>query len=232
MSRRVIALGAVTGFRAEAACLRGLDVRVACSGGRPAQARQATETMVREGARALLSFGLAGGLVTELHPGDLLLPEVVLSPERGRLPIDATWRQRMHRLLEDGGLAPQSGMLAGSHRLVATPAAKRALSEATGAVAVDMESHVLAEVAAAAGLPFLVLRAIADPSDQAIPVTARDALAPDGRIRVGAVLRGLVHHPDELLPLLRLGRHSAKGLATLRRAVLLGDSRLGLEHAR
>ena len=72
----------------------------------------------------------------------------------------------------------------GSERIVATAADKRALFEATGAQAVDMESHEVAAVAAAAGLPFLVIRALADPYDQVIPQVAREALRPDGRVRL------------------------------------------------
>ena len=45
-----------------------------------------------------------------------------------------------------------------------TPAEKRALGIATGAIAVDTESHVVAAFAAAHGIPFAVFRVIADPA--------------------------------------------------------------------
>jgi adenosylhomocysteine nucleosidase len=84
-----------------------------------------------------------------------------------------------------------------------------------------MESHLVAEAASRAGLPFLVVRALADASSQEIPAAARHALGPDGAVRAAAVLAGLLRRPQDLAGLLRLGRDSARGLATLRRVAAL-----------
>jgi len=48
-------------------------------------------------------------------------------------------------------------------------AAKRALYLKTGALAVDMESHIVAGVAAAHGLPVAAIRVITDPALRAVP---------------------------------------------------------------
>ncbi len=69
-------------------------------------------------------------------------------------------------------------------------AAKATLRAASGALAIDMESAAVAEAAAEAGVPFLVLRVIADPADRAIPPVALHGVAPDGSRRPWAVLRG------------------------------------------
>jgi hypothetical protein len=92
-----------------------------------------------------------------------------------------------------------------------------------------MESHAVAEVAHAAGRPFLVLRAIADPADQALPRTTTVALGPGGEVRLLAVARALLERPAELPALLRLGRQSRRALAALRRVVLLAGPALVLE---
>jgi adenosylhomocysteine nucleosidase len=230
--RRKATIGVVTGLRVEARCLGGLDVHVACSGGSAERARSEAERLVADGATGLVSFGLAGGLAVQLRPGDLLLPEMV----RGAGPIsgsvDAVWRDRVHARLAAGGLEPKAGALVGSERIVPTAADKRALFEATGAEAVDMESHAVAAVAAAAGLPFLVIRALADAHDQVIPQVAREALRPDGRVRLRATLGGLIRQPGELLALLRLARQSARGLSTLRRAAALAGRRLSFDARR
>jgi adenosylhomocysteine nucleosidase len=222
-----ITVAAVAGFRAEARCLRGQDVRVAFSGGSAERARSEAERLVAEGGAALVSFGLAGGLAQGLRPGDLLLPETVCSARAGSWSVDPVWCQRMHARLARGGFEPKAGALAGSERIVATILDKRALFEEVGALAVDMESHAVAAVADEAKIPFLVLRAVADPADQVIPQVAREALRPDGRIRVRATFGGLFRGPGELIALLRLARQSALALASLSRGVRLAGPRLG-----
>jgi hypothetical protein len=90
-----------------------------------------------------------------------------------------------------------------------------------------MESHAVAAIASAAKIPFLVLRAIADPVDQALPQVAREALRPDGIIRIRATFGGLLREPGQLVALLRLARQSALALAALRRGVRLAGPGLG-----
>jgi adenosylhomocysteine nucleosidase len=222
-------VGAVVGLRAEARCLRRSDVRIAWSGGSAERARSEAARLVTEGAAALVSFGLAGGLAPDLRRGDLLLPDTVISPDGRSTPTNAGWRERVHARLAAGGLEPRVGAVLGSERIVATASDKRALFEATDAQAVDMESHEVAAVATAAGLPFLVMRALADPHDQVIPQVAREALRPDGRVRLRATLGGLIRQPGALIALLRLGRESAAALATLRRAAAAAGPRFGFD---
>jgi adenosylhomocysteine nucleosidase len=215
------AVGVVTGLRAEARCLRRLNVRVAFTGGSSERARAEAARLVSEGAAGLVSFGLAGGLAPELRAGDLLLPALVRAPDGLSVPTDPRWRERLAALFERGGLRARGGAIAGSERIVATVADKRALLEATGASAVDMESHEVAAVASTAGIPFLVIRAIADPQERVIPQAALEVLRPDGRVRLASVLGGVIREPRQLIALLRLGRDSAAALATLRRGALL-----------
>jgi adenosylhomocysteine nucleosidase len=222
-------IAVVTGLRAEARCLRGLSLRIACSGGSSERARTEATRLVTEGGVALVSFGLAGGLAPNLRPGDLLLPETVRLPDGRSVPTDQPWRERLRALFERGELRPTGGTLAGSDGVVATTADKQALREATGAVAVDMESHALAAVASTEGIPFLVVRAIADPHDQVVPQAALEALRPDGRVHVIATLGGVIRQPRQLIALIRLGRHTAAALATLRRGVPLGKPDLGYD---
>jgi adenosylhomocysteine nucleosidase len=215
--------GVVTGYQGEAACLAKDHVlaRVLCSGADAGRARDAAKRLLDEGAQGLISFGLAGALAPALQPGDLLLPETVILPDGRRLAADPTWRGRLAAILDDAGLGAGDAPIAGSDRLLATIDAKRALFEKSSAVAVDMESHAVAEVAATAGVPFVVVRAVADRSAQAIPRAAQGAIDANGEVRHLAVLRGLTRSPWEIGALISLGRSSARGLATLRRVAAL-----------
>jgi adenosylhomocysteine nucleosidase len=203
-------LGAVVGLRAEARLLAGAPVAVAIGGGSPGGARLAAQRLVAQGAGALLSFGLAGGLNPALPPGALLIPRGVI--ERGETYLcDAALLRRL------GG--PNREAIAASDRIAATAAEKRALFEASGADAVDLESGALAQVARQAGLPFAVLRAVADPAERALPPAALVALDPGGQIALRALLASLLKRPGQVAALLALAADAAKARATLRRAL-------------
>jgi adenosylhomocysteine nucleosidase len=208
-------------MRAEARCLAGLDVLIGCSGARPERARPEAARLVAGGAAGLVSFGLAGGLSPELAAGDLVLADMVMLPDRRLVVTDAAWRRRLAALLGAAGIPALEKPLAGSDRLLASVAAKAALRWSHAACAVDMESHALAVAAQRAGLPLLVVRAIADPSKRVIPEAAQGVLGPDGVPRVAALLGGLLRRPGDLPALLRLARDSSSGLATLRRVAAL-----------
>ncbi len=91
-----------------------------------------------------------------------------------------------------------------------------------------MESHAVAETAAHAGLPFVVIRAVADPFDQTLPRAASNAVGSDGEVRLRAVARALLEQPGELAALLRLAGQSGRALAALRRVALLVGPALDL----
>jgi adenosylhomocysteine nucleosidase len=90
-----------------------------------------------------------------------------------------------------------------------------------------MESHAVAAIARDAGVPFLVLRALADPFDQTVPQVAREALRPDGRIRIRATYGGLLRQPGQLIALFSLAWQSALALGALRRGARLAGAGLG-----
>jgi hypothetical protein len=195
-------LGVVVGYRAEARCLLGRDLRVLCSGVDPERARAAARHLCDEGVAGLVSFGLAGGLAAALAPGDLLLPKAVVLPDGGEIATEAAWRDRLAATLERAGLGTHDAPIAGSEIIVATGDAKHALAAQTG-------------------LPFLIVRAVADRSDQAIPLVARGAIDARGDIRHLALLGRLIGRPWEIGALLALGRSSGRGLATLSRVTAL-----------
>jgi adenosylhomocysteine nucleosidase len=214
-------LGVVVGYRAEARCLAGSGLQVLCSGVDPARARAAARRLVDEGVAGLVSFGLAGGLAADLASGDLLLPQAVILQGGGKISVEPAWHDRLAGMLERAGMRACSAPIAGSERIVATRDAKRDLLAVSGAVAVDMESHGVAEVASQAGLPFLVVRAVADRSDQAIPRAAQGAIDAHGDVRHLALIGALIGRPWEIGGLIALGRSSGRGLATLRRVAVL-----------
>jgi hopanoid-associated phosphorylase len=205
-------IGAVTGMQAEAALLPG--VRVVCSGGNAQRARELADRLLAEGADALLSFGIAGGLLEGLPPGSLVVASGVATGG-DLVACDAAWSRAMLACLPQA----REGVVAGVAEAVATPIAKRRLHESFRALAVDMESGAVAAACAAAGRPFAVLRAVADPVERAIPAAALVGLAPDGRTTALPVIAGLLRRPADLPGVIRLGLDTKAALRALRLAV-------------
>lgn len=150
----------------------------------------------------ILSCGIAGALAPSLRPGDVVIDGNVLLAERlGRALPHA------HR-----------GGIVGSDAITATAADKRILHERTGAIAVDMESHVAARVAVRKGLPFAALRVISDCADDDLPPAALVGMRPDGGMALGAVLASLAPNPRQLPALIRTGRQANQAFRNLAQA--------------
>lgn len=206
-------IGVVTGMLAEARLLNGLGHRVIATGGNAMATRAKTEEMVRDGVSALISFGIAGALDPSLKPGDLVIATDVVLPGGRRVNCDVAWQQRVQGKIVGSSL----GAVSGSSVAVATRAEKAALFHATGALAVDMESHHVAELAARHNLPLLIMRAVADTAMDDIPEAALVGLNEEGRPAIGAVLRSLLAKPWQLPALIRVALRSRAAMNALLR---------------
>ncbi len=218
-------LGVVTGLKAEADCLAAAGLAgVISAGGSARRAHEGALALADRGAGALLSFGIGGGLDPALAAGDLVVANAVIAPDGRRFATDPAWRERLGRLQISLNVAS----IAGSERMLHGPHAKAALRAATGAALVDMESHAVAAAAAARGLPFMAVRAVADPAGRAVPWCARVGLSADGRTRPLPVLARLCLHPWELPALIALARETARALESLRRLATEAADERGL----
>lgn len=214
-------IGVIVGLQAEAACLprdrERLLVRVA--GGRPDVAAAMAADLVDAGCAGLVSFGTAGGLDPAVAPGTLVVAEAVRLPGGGSITTDAPWRQRLLEGIGDQ-VPVAAGAVAAAHEPLLSPRLKHYCFLSTGALSVDLESGAVAETAAAKGVPFLVVRAVTDPADRAIPMWIADLVTPDGRTPISAVLRGLLKNLGDLKTLLHLRRDANAAFQVLRRGAL------------
>ena len=207
---------AITGLAAEARLAAGPGVVTLMAGGDPARLRSLLLARAEPDCRAVISVGIAGGLDPTLVPGDVIVATGVAAPDRRHAASTAV----AHRLAARLSRHPKRVImadLAGVDTAVVTPSEKRALRSATGALAVDMESHVAAAFAARHRLPFAAVRVICDPAHRALPVLISTALRPDGEVSFPAVLRSLCRRPMQLLAMPRLARDAAEGFRALRR---------------
>ena len=151
-------------------------------------ARKAGARAVRVGLRAalpfpegpLVSFGLAGALVSGLRPGTLLTAERLVD-ESGR----TLWEGSPLRI--DGA---RPAVICAVKEVADDPAERQALAERTGAVAVDMESGALA----ASGRLVGIVRAVSDTPEQAVGGLASAATL-DGGTNWRVVARSFATEP-------------------------------------
>jgi adenosylhomocysteine nucleosidase len=203
---------AVTGLAFEARIAAGPGITVVCGGGQ-LQLKRSIEAALRRKCRGILSFGIAGGLAPHLRPGACIIARNILY-DGGRYVSHHGWAEALMEAIGDsagrGGIPADIsfGDIAGSDTPLTSAKAKRSLHESTGAVAVDMESHVAARIAAEHRVPFAAFRVITDPSERALPPAALVATRPEGTIAVGAVLRSLIRRPAQVPTLFRIALDS------------------------
>ncbi|MBI5111421.1 MAG: phosphorylase [Rhodovulum sp.] len=212
----------VVGLAFEARIVADAGMRVICSGdGRNLAA--ALARAVDEDCRGLLSFGVAGGLDPALAPGTCVVATDILS-ETTTYMTDPEWVRHLAGTIPGAVCGPIAGVAAP----VADPAGKQALNQRTGALAVDMESHVVAAVGATHGLPVAAIRVITDPAARALPKAALAAMRSNGTTDILAMLRQVMRQPRELPALVRTALDARAARATLVRGRQLLGPGLGL----
>ncbi len=216
----------VTGLAYEARIIAGPDHATVCSGGSPDHLRHVLRCLTPI-YRAVVSFGIAGGLDAGLAPGDAVLA-------RGIIAGTSRWAshpglvQAWARCLSAGGRNMIEADIVGSEAPVLTPRAKAALHAATGAAAVDMESHVAAEFAATRGVPFAAVRVICDAANHALPPFVGEAMDANGILNWRHVLRMVVRQPRQIALLPHLAHDASAAFAGLRHCRTLLGPTLGV----
>jgi adenosylhomocysteine nucleosidase len=220
-------VGIVCAMKSEASCIMNLrfplyklarpgeNTRLCLCGVGTNMAADAASLLQKYGVDALVSFGVAAALDPSLTPGDLVLPEAILSEdkigtgteagaesEENRL-VNQEWRNRIQRQLSSQ-LTIVGGTLVTSQVPLTSREAKLELGKATGACAMDMESADVAGVAAKAGIPFIAIRAIIDPVEFSPPEALLSVVYPDGSVQLFRFLSLLLNRSVDLKTIFHL----------------------------
>ena len=187
----------------------GRDDLLVVSGMGADAARRAGQTLLTAGAEALVSVGTAGALQPDLQPGDLCIPEQILWQSQN-FPTAPVLVESFQRRFPTA----RAGALLSLPQVLSDPQEKAKYAEQ--ALAVDMESGVLAALAAQQGVPVLALRVVIDTHDTRLPDAVRYGVDAYGRPQPLRFLRYLLRRPQDLPQLLRLGQQMQKAQATLR----------------
>jgi len=235
--------GVVAALRAEARSVggerAGLMVRV--SGMGCERAARSALALVRAGAGSLLCWGVAGALDPALGCGDIVLASEVICETpltlqldglqpvavaaRARLRTSDRWRGELYAALARQGAVRQGAVLTRGE-VACEASLKAGLFEQSAALAVDLESAAVGVVAGLYGLPFMVVRVIADTAADTLPPLLGTLAAAEPRTMLGrlAWLR-LLCRPAAWPGLLRLARRYRAALRVLRRCARAAWSR-------
>jgi adenosylhomocysteine nucleosidase len=152
--------------------LGGREVVMAATGDGAAAAAAGLAALLAEiRPHRLLVLGVAGGLTPGLRSGSLVAARQVVADEgqaAALQPPDAAW------LAQAVAAGAEAGTVVSTRRILGGAAAKRAALARTVppplAATVDLESASYAAVAAAGQVPYLVVRAVLDPVEEALPL--------------------------------------------------------------
>jgi adenosylhomocysteine nucleosidase len=145
----------------------------------------------------------------------VIIASRVTAPDGRVFETSKAWLERVQDIVGSDDGVTIAGM-AGAASVGASPETKTALGLATNAVAVDMESHAVGAAAQEAGVPFMIIRAVADPVNRALPGWVLGNISENGAPRYGAILAGLAVHPWDFPALIRLKGDSDRALRSLR----------------
>jgi hopanoid-associated phosphorylase len=190
---------AVTCLALEARIARGPGVSVLCNHSR--QLGASLKAAIVRGATGIISFGIAGGLTPDLAAGDCIVASGVRSGDEV-IATDDAWAQSLLEAIPNATHAE----IVGTDTLVMDPQEKRRVHARTGAMAVDMESHIAARIAFAHRIPFAACRIIIDAAHRTLPPAAAVGLRQNGTPDVLAVVRSLLHTPSQIPDLIRAAR--------------------------
>jgi adenosylhomocysteine nucleosidase len=215
---------AVTGLSKEA-CIVGVAGVIAVAGGGDGDGLAAKLKSLHGDISGVISIGLAGALSPHLKVGDVVIAEKIMTGAEN-WDCHAGWRNRLVSHLPDA----HQGTLFGSDVIIDRADTKSGLYDATGALAVDMESQIAARFAQYRNLPLAGLRIISDDATHVLPPAALVAMKPDGGIAIGRVLGSLLRKPNQVPALIRTARASNKAFAELLRCLnLCGVGIAGLD---
>ena len=210
-----------TGSMARVVCISGLAVeaKIARTAGfsvvTGAGDQDRTAALVATAAAqtdCLVSFGIAGGLAPELRAGTVIVSGEVVS-EGQHWAIEPSLRHQLSEFAQSIGAV--EGLVFGASSILATQTEKERVWFISRALAVDIESEIVARTATALGIPFIVLRSIADTARRDLPPASLIPLSADGKPDLLGVLAALVRRPLQVAEMIGLARETVMALSAL-----------------
>lgn len=146
---------------------------------------------------SVIMAGFCGALTSEHQTGDLIFASEIVDTKHHSFAT--TWTGNRCDAKR------RNGRILTMPVLIGDPTEKTRLAAEYDAVAVDMESAVVAERCKDAGIPFACLRAVSDDCRTALSPQLVSLLS-GGRVSIGKILKALVRRPQMTAELWRLAK--------------------------
>lgn len=203
-----------------AAVPKGSEIEVVRGGIGPDSAARAAADFFKspEHPFSLCSAGFCGGLADGLAVGDVVLATAIAegdAAKRERIEIPPKLLKDISESLKAAGIAFHSGTIVSVRDPVLQSAAKRALGSSNSALAVDMESYAIAEIARLHGINFFAVRVVSDAVGDELPAEVGEFLDADGKVRTTVVARFALGGPANMKKLWELKGRSDKAAKAL-----------------
>ncbi len=173
-------------------------------------ARMAAEVTIRcYRPDLIISAGFGGGLQGQLNGGDIVIGTEALDlhPDDGK-NVRCRSTQPLARYPEleadAGDFHLHFGKILTTDEMVLKSSVKARVGQATGAMAVDMETSAVAAVAAAHDTDFLAFRCISDTATENLPEEFNDFFIV-GQLQPSRILAACARRPSLVLDLARMG---------------------------
>jgi len=208
----------------------GFEVMATLSGMGREKAAAGAEFLAGKGVSSLISVGLAGGLSPDMKAGEIILASTIIDEYGGEFNSTFVALDFASEILEENGLKSRQGLLVSTEKALLDVAAKSALYEKTGALAIDMESVGVAAAAAKSGLPFFVMRVVCDEADESISNDLYECLGEGGEVKTGRLIGSCLKRPSMVAEMMGLRRSYVLALSTMGRAwkILLQEGLLSV----
>jgi adenosylhomocysteine nucleosidase len=205
--------------------IAGAIVDFVVSGMGPARASRAMDAVASAEYSGVIASGLAGALRAELGIGDIVIPQTVrrADEDSGSLVCDAALRSQG---ISAG--AKRIETIVSSEHIATTVEEKIRLGKS--AEAVDMESFSVMASAQRIKTPAVVIRAVSDRHDQAMPVDLSTTVDERGQVSIGGVMKLVAGKPGQISSLMKLGRESKLAAEMLARFLDTYIARLARAH--
>ena len=174
----------------------------------------ATKKLVKLNVDGLVSWGIAGAISHSINSGDMVIARSVIN-HRNIYSTSREWQKKIISHFKDSSYKIFNGDVVSTEKICTSFEEKIKLFRKTKALAIDMESAGIAEIAMASNLDFIIIRAIADNADSNIPEAVIKNIDNFGRINIGRFLVYCLFHPAQIYELILLAISYKKALCVL-----------------
>lgn len=175
------------------------------------RARTATQALIDGHSPAwLLSCGFSGALLPQMKTGHVIMADEIVDQHGNDLKLHLN-------AVSDEPNGLYVGRLLTADAMVRTIEEKQQLAESHSAIAVDMESLAVAQVAHDAKTRFMAIRVISDDMSVDLPPEVLSIIGDTGAVRFGAAVGSIMNRPGSFKEMMHLrsnAQAAARSLAT------------------